>query len=98
MANKRRMANRRESQRHHSESGFSGSKGTVSRSSGSHAHIGERMGPGEVPGAGQLPARGPGSSMETKGRMDMDAYPSRSTPGAPSGVRNRTRGREEDGE
>ncbi|HVZ18166.1 MAG TPA: hypothetical protein VG897_13670 [Terriglobales bacterium] len=66
----------------------------ASRSSGSARHT-ERVGPGPVAGAGEYPAKGPGKSKETRGRMPAEAYPSRKTPDAQKSVPNRTRGREE---
>lgn len=65
------------------------------KSSGSYAHRGERVGPGEVAGAGELPARGPGRSKETKGKMPPASYPSRTPAPAQKSVPNHTRGREE---
>lgn len=65
--------------------------------SGSPAHRNSSTGPGPVAGAGELPARGPGKSKETRGKMPAEAYSSRETPSAQKSVPNRTRGREEDG-
>lgn len=66
--------------------------------SGSPAHRNSRVGPGEVAGAGEMPAIGPGKSKETRGSMPDESYPSRKTPSGDQKVSNRTRGMEEDGE
>ena len=111
MANKRREENRKRSSERggamsqrestHREPRYrgEGSEGAVSRSSGSHAHVGERRGPGEVPGAGELggiAGPGPGRSAETKAGMRPESFPSRKTPGAQKNVPDRSRGQEED--
>lgn len=63
-------------------------------SSGSHRHT-ESVGPGPVAGAGQTAPKGPGKMGPG---MSSDMYPSAQTPSAPKGVKNRTRGQEEQGE
>lgn len=113
MANSRREANKERSRRNgmsqreatHREPSYKGegyrsdgSHGEESRSTGSHAHVGERRGPGPVPGAGELelPHNGPGKASETNARMNATSFPSAKTPGAEKDVSEKSRGREED--
>lgn len=65
-------------------------------SSGSPRHT-ETVGPGPVAGAGEMPAKGPGMSRETRGTLPSDMYPSDKPGKGPGKVPNRTRGQEEDG-
>lgn len=55
---------------------------TATRSSGSHAHVGESRGGGVVPGAGELPALGPGKAG-TSVRPDMAGLPEPAASGKP---------------
>jgi hypothetical protein len=55
-----------------------GSHGTASRTSGSPRHT-EMVGPGPVPGAGQLPQPGPGPAA-MRVRPSGEEIPTRSTP------------------
>lgn len=105
MANKKREENRRRSNgMHQREDGHrephyrgEGSEGERTNSSGSFAHVGERRGPGPVPGAGEMHPREAGSSgAEGRSSMSEDRYPSRKTPSAEKGVKNRSRGMQED--
>lgn len=90
MANKRREENRHRSERManredgHRERGFNGEKGRESRSSGSYAHRGERVGPGEVPGAGELDAR-PTADMEGGRGLPPDRNPGERSSGSRGG-------------
>lgn len=74
-----------------------GRDGEESRSSGSYAHKGERVGPGPVPGAGEMYAReDAGDGQEGRAAMPEARYPSRKTPPPEKNVTNRTRGQEEE--
>ena len=89
----RKMENR---ERGHSERGFGGSRGARSATSGSHAHIGERSGPGEVPGAGETQSFGPGTAAGRVAGASSEDFPSTRTPGAERDVENHTRGRDDE--
>lgn len=82
----RRMEGREEGHREPRYEG-EGREGEHSNSSGSYAHRGERVGPGSVPGAGELLPREAAGSREDRVRMPEDRYPNGKTPGAQSDVR-----------
>lgn len=67
------------------------------RSSGSPRHT-ETVGPGPVAGSEEQEARGPGSSMESRGKPDEAMFGSRPAASGKGKVPNHTRGDEEDGD
>ncbi len=93
MKNMRRAANRRATtsmvseyrEPSHTEPGFRGGNQSA-RSYGSPASIGAGMGPGPIPGAGELPGRGPGAAASRYAPRDPSETPVAKTPGPPSGI------------
>jgi hypothetical protein len=68
------------------QGGGGGGGMSVHRSAGSRASVGASKGTGPVGGAGEMRAVGPGPAAARKMGMPAEAYPSRQTPGNPSGI------------
>lgn len=88
--NSKRAGNRRIAHREaeHNEKGYKGSN-TAHQSHGSPASVGASIGPGPMPGAGQMPNRGPGAAAGRYAQRDPSESPVRPVPPgtAPKGMK-----------
>lgn len=78
----------------HNERGMPGGGMKSMRSSGSPAHRNERVGPGEVPGAGEMTMGSMPGAAAMRVRVSKTENPSRMTPTgkAPKGMKIQTEG------